>query len=48
MLYRWQLFGLPTYRLGVALTVIAAAATLVSMVAYLRMAWPELKRKHIS
>jgi hypothetical protein len=26
------------------LTVIAAAATLVSMVAYLRMAWPELKR----
>src|SRR6266850_163525 len=44
MLYRWQLFGLPTYRLGVALTVIAAAATLVSMVAYLRMAWPELKR----
>jgi CDP-diacylglycerol--glycerol-3-phosphate 3-phosphatidyltransferase len=44
MLYRWQLFGLPTYRLGVVLTVIAAAATLVSMVAYLRMAWPELKR----
>ena len=44
MLYRWQLFGLPTYRLGVALTVIAAAATLVSMAAYLRMAWPELKR----
>jgi CDP-diacylglycerol--glycerol-3-phosphate 3-phosphatidyltransferase len=44
MLYRWQLFGLPIYRLGVALTVIAAAATLVSMAAYLRMAWPELKR----
>ena len=44
MLYRWELFGLPTYRLGVMLTVVAAAATLVSMVAYLRMAWPELKR----
>jgi len=44
MLYRWELFGLPIYRLGVALTEIAAAATLVSMVAYLRAAWPELKR----
>jgi CDP-diacylglycerol--glycerol-3-phosphate 3-phosphatidyltransferase/cardiolipin synthase len=44
MLYRWELFGLPTYRLGVVLTVVAAAATLVSMVAYLRIAWPELKR----
>jgi CDP-diacylglycerol--glycerol-3-phosphate 3-phosphatidyltransferase/cardiolipin synthase len=44
MLYRWNLFGLPTYKLGVVLTEIAAAATLVSMVAYLRAAWPELKR----
>ena len=45
MLYRVPLLGmLPTYRLGVALTEIAAAATLVSMVAYLRAAWPELKR----
>src|SRR6266404_307479 len=44
MLYRWHLFGLPTYRLGVGLTEIAAAATLVSMAAYLRIAWPELKR----
>src|SRR5258708_25123640 len=45
MLYRWPLFGvLPTYHLGVVLTDIAAAATLVSMVAYLRIAWPELKR----
>jgi CDP-diacylglycerol--glycerol-3-phosphate 3-phosphatidyltransferase len=45
MLYRAQLFGvLPTYNLGVWLTVIAAVATLVSMVAYLRAAWPELKR----
>ena len=45
MLYRSQLFGvLPTYDLGVWLTVIAAVATLVSMVAYLRAAWPELNR----
>jgi CDP-diacylglycerol--glycerol-3-phosphate 3-phosphatidyltransferase len=44
MLYRIPLLGLPTYNLGVALTVLAAAATLVSMVVYLRAAWPELKR----
>jgi len=44
MLYHWPLFGLPTYRVGVVLTVIAAAATLVSMLVYLRAAWPELKR----
>jgi CDP-diacylglycerol---glycerol-3-phosphate 3-phosphatidyltransferase len=44
MLFRWDLVGLPTYKAGVALTVIAALATLVSMVAYLRAAWPELRR----
>jgi CDP-diacylglycerol--glycerol-3-phosphate 3-phosphatidyltransferase len=45
MLFRWPLFGaLPTYRIGLVLTVIAAVATLVSMVAYLRAAWPDLKR----
>ena len=33
MLYRVPLLGLPTYRLGVVLTEIAAVATLVSMVA---------------
>ena len=44
MLYRLPLFGLPTYRVGVVLTVIAAVATLVSMLVYLRAAWPELKR----
>ena len=35
---------LPIYCPGVVLTEIAAAATLVSMVAYLRAAWPELRR----
>jgi CDP-diacylglycerol---glycerol-3-phosphate 3-phosphatidyltransferase len=44
MLYRWELLGLPIYLLGVICTEVAAAATLVSMVAYLRAAWPELKR----
>jgi CDP-diacylglycerol---glycerol-3-phosphate 3-phosphatidyltransferase len=44
MLYRLPLFGIPIYRLGVVLTELAAAATLVSMVAYLRAAWPELRR----
>src|SRR5581483_10941282 len=42
MLYRWSLLGLPIYRLGVGLTEVAAALTLISMVAYLRAAWPEL------
>ncbi len=44
MLYGDRLLGMPTYRVGVALTELAAAATLVSMVAYLRAAWPELRR----
>jgi CDP-diacylglycerol--glycerol-3-phosphate 3-phosphatidyltransferase/cardiolipin synthase len=45
MLFRLDLLGLPTYRIGVVLTEIAAAATLYSMAAYLRAAWPELKRE---
>jgi CDP-diacylglycerol---glycerol-3-phosphate 3-phosphatidyltransferase len=44
MLYRRDLLDLPTYGVGVALTVIAAILTLSSMVAYLRVAWPELRR----
>jgi CDP-diacylglycerol--glycerol-3-phosphate 3-phosphatidyltransferase len=44
MLYRRDLFGLPTYLVGVVLTVVAAILTLSSMVAYLRVAWPELRR----
>ena len=44
MLYRSPLLHLPIYAVGVALTELAAAATLISMVAYLRAAWPELKR----
>lgn len=44
MLYRESILHIPIYRVGVALTELAAAATLISMVAYLRAAWPELKR----
>ena len=43
MLYRHPLVGLPTYPVGLGLTVLAAILTLVSMVAYLRVAWPDLR-----
>jgi CDP-diacylglycerol---glycerol-3-phosphate 3-phosphatidyltransferase len=42
MLYRDDLFGLPTYRLGLILTVVAAVLTLWSMISYLKAAWPAL------
>jgi CDP-diacylglycerol--glycerol-3-phosphate 3-phosphatidyltransferase len=44
MLYRRDLFGMPTYVVGVVFTVVAAVLTLYSMVTYLRVAWPELRR----
>jgi len=44
MLFRRDLIDLPTYLIGVAFTVVAAILTLSSMVAYLRAAWPELRR----
>jgi CDP-diacylglycerol--glycerol-3-phosphate 3-phosphatidyltransferase/cardiolipin synthase len=43
MLFRQSLFGIPVYRLGIGLTAIAVVLTLWSMVAYLRLAWPELR-----
>ncbi len=42
MLYRHDLLGLPTYELGLWLSVVAAALTLLSMIIYLRAAWPAL------
>jgi CDP-diacylglycerol--glycerol-3-phosphate 3-phosphatidyltransferase len=45
MVYRNDLLGLPIYRIGVVLLVIASVLTLWSMLAYLRAAWPELRRK---
>ena len=43
MLFREDLFGLPIYRLGLALTVLAAILTLWSMITYLIAAGPELR-----
>ncbi len=43
MLFRQDLFGLPVYKLGLGLTVLAAILTLWSMVAYVRAAVPELR-----
>ena len=42
LLFRADLFGLPIYQIGIWLTVIAAALTLISMGLYLRAAWPHL------
>jgi CDP-diacylglycerol---glycerol-3-phosphate 3-phosphatidyltransferase len=42
MLYRYPLFGIDVYPLGLWLSVLAAALTLWSMVSYLRAAWPVL------
>jgi CDP-diacylglycerol--glycerol-3-phosphate 3-phosphatidyltransferase len=44
MVYRNDLFGLPIYRIGKVLLVVAAVLTLWSMGSYLRAAWPELRR----
>ena len=43
MLFREDLFGLPIYEIGLALTVVAAVLTLWSMIAYLIAAGPELR-----
>jgi CDP-diacylglycerol--glycerol-3-phosphate 3-phosphatidyltransferase len=43
MFYRSPLWGLDIYLIGVGLTVLAAVLTLVSMLSYLRAAWPDLR-----
>ncbi|HEX6637660.1 MAG TPA: CDP-alcohol phosphatidyltransferase family protein [Steroidobacteraceae bacterium] len=49
MLFRWNLpiipgvFELPVFEIGLVLTVVAAVLTLISAIAYLRAAWPDLK-----
>jgi CDP-diacylglycerol--glycerol-3-phosphate 3-phosphatidyltransferase/cardiolipin synthase len=43
MLFRQSLFGIPVYRMGIGLTAVAVVLTLWSMIAYLRLAWPELR-----
>ena len=42
LLYNDDLFGLPVYAIGVVLSTAAAVLTLLSMVMYLRSAWPTL------
>jgi phosphatidylglycerophosphate synthase len=43
MLFRRDFLGIPIYKLGLALTAVAAVLTLWSMILYLRLAWPELR-----
>jgi len=43
LLYRRDLFGIPIYKLGLALTGVAAVLTLWSMILYLRWAWRVLR-----
>lgn len=45
LLYRSDLLGLPIYRIGLWLTVVAAGLTLFSMGLYLRAAWPHLSAR---
>lgn len=42
LLYRWEFLWMPSFELGLILTLIAAILTLWSMIQYLRAAWPEL------
>jgi phosphatidylglycerophosphate synthase len=48
MLFRWDLpiapgIALPVFEIGLVLTVVAAVLTLMSAIAYLRAAWPDLR-----
>ena len=43
MLFRWNLWILPIFEIGLVLTVIAAFLTLISAISYLRAAWPDLR-----
>jgi CDP-diacylglycerol---glycerol-3-phosphate 3-phosphatidyltransferase len=43
LLFRMDLFVIPIYKLGLALTGVAAVLTLWSMIQYLGLAWPELR-----
>ncbi|MGA3157529.1 MAG: CDP-alcohol phosphatidyltransferase family protein, partial [Steroidobacteraceae bacterium] len=45
LLYRHDLLGMPIYRMGTWLTIVAAVLTLFSMLVYLRASIPYLIRK---
>jgi len=42
LIYEQDIFGLPTYTIGLGLLVLAAFLTIVSMVLYIKAAWPTL------
>lgn len=44
MIYEHDILGVPIYRLGYVLLLIAAGMTLWSMVVYLRAAWPAIQK----
>lgn len=46
MLWREDLFGLPTYEIGFGLLFVAAVLTVYSMMVYLRAAWPFMREDH--
>jgi phosphatidylglycerophosphate synthase len=48
MLFRWNLpvlpgFSLPIFEIGFVLTIVAAALTMISVISYLKAAWPEMR-----
>lgn len=43
LIYERDFIGLPTYRIGEVLLLVAAVLTIASMVDYLRAAWPALR-----
>jgi len=45
MIFSEPFMGLPTYQIGLAIYYVAAVLTIVSMVIYLRAAWPEINRQ---
>lgn len=46
LIYEQDLFGLPTYTIGIVLLVFAAILTIVSMVVYIKSAWSTLSNSN--
>lgn len=44
LLFQQNILVIPIYRLGMLLTAVAAVLTLLSMIQYLALAWPELRK----
>jgi CDP-diacylglycerol---glycerol-3-phosphate 3-phosphatidyltransferase len=44
LLFKLDLLFIPIYKLGLVLTGVAAVLTLISMIQYLGLAWPELRK----